>query len=92
MNFYKILLQDFENYETVNLSADLYTGDHFHSIPKGSLKGISNGLKLLLDVESFEYSFYFHGALGLRILLSDPRDQALIFQDSSNVLPGPFSV
>ncbi len=47
-----------------------------------------NGLKVILDVESFDYAFTDRGALGFRIALTDARDQAAIYQDSSNIFPG----
>jgi hypothetical protein len=70
------------------LHQELYTGEHFHSIPKGSKKGIMNGLKLILDAESFDYAFTDRSPLGFRIAISDARDQAAILQESSNVYPG----
>ncbi len=72
---------------TIN-ALEFYTGDHFNSIPKGAEKGIMNGLKVILDVESFDYAFTDRGALGFRIALTDARDQAAIYQDSSNIFPG----
>ena len=47
-----------------------------------------NGLKLILDVETFDHAFDDRGAAGIRIALTDPRDQGLILQDGSNVMPG----
>ena len=52
------------------------------------LAGILNGLKLILDVETFDHAFEDRGAAGFRIALTDPRDQGLIYQDGSNVMPG----
>ena len=36
-----------------------------------------NGLKLILDVESFDYAFTDRGALGFRMSTSDARDQEI---------------
>ena len=47
-----------------------------------------NGLKLILDAESFDYAFTDRSPLGFRIAISDARDQAAILQESSNVYPG----
>ena len=52
------------------------------------MTGILNGLKLILDVETFDHAFDDRGATGFRIALTDPRDQGLIYQDGSNVMPG----
>ena len=50
--------------------------------------GISNGLKLILDVETFDYAFTDRSGAGMRFALTDPRDQGLIHLDGSNVMPG----
>ena len=43
---------DFENPATVNLDPALYTGQDFLDVPKGKARnGITNGLKLIIDVE-----------------------------------------
>ena len=47
-----------------------------------------NGLKLILDMESFDYAYTDKGALGVRVALTDSRDQGLINQDGFNVMPG----
>ncbi len=53
-----------------------------------STTGIMNGLKLILDVETFDHAYDDRGAAGFRVALADPRDQGLIYQDGSNVMPG----
>ena len=55
---------DFENKLTKNKPRRLYTTDEFWSIPAGAKNGIKNGLDLLLDVESHEYSFFPRSSKG----------------------------
>jgi len=64
------------------------TGDDYLSIPKGSSNGVMNGIKMILDVEQFEYTFVDRGAVGFRLSMSDPRDHASLFYDSAILAPG----
>ena len=66
----------------------LYTGDHFHNIPRGAKNGLQNGLKLVIDVEHYDYGYFPRGARGLRVALSAATDQAVINQDGFYVSPG----
>ena len=79
---------DLVNPATINLEPSLYTGDHFHNIPRGAKNGQLNGLKLVLDVEHYDYGYFPRGARGLRVALSAPSDQAVINQDGFYVSPG----
>ena len=72
---------DFVNNKTRNISPSLYTGQDFKDIPKGAKNGIKNGLKVILDVESFDYAYFPRGAKGFKVAMTDPRDKAVINQD-----------
>jgi hypothetical protein len=39
-----------------------YSGDHYHSIPYGAKNGVKKGMKLIIDVESFDYAYYPRGS------------------------------
>ena len=54
---------DFENSRLSNKSNLEYSGEYFHSIPKGSRNGIKNGLEVLLDVESYDYGYFVTGKI-----------------------------
>ena len=43
---------------------------------------LQNGLKLVLDVESYDYAYFPRGAKGFRVALSAATDQAVINQVS----------
>jgi len=49
---------DFVNQKTKDLPTDQYTAEDFLSIQPNSKAGMENGLRLLVDVETFEYSFF----------------------------------
>ena len=67
-----------------------YTGDHFHSIPFGAANGVQNGLKMILDVESFDYAYFPRAARGLKVAIADARDKAVINQDGYYLMPGKY--
>jgi hypothetical protein len=39
-----------------------YSSDHYHSIPYGAKNGVKKGMKLIIDVESFDYAYYPRGS------------------------------
>jgi hypothetical protein len=47
-----------------------------------------NGLKLVLDVESYDYAYFPRGAKGFRVALSAATDQAVINQDGFYISTG----
>ena len=55
---------DFENEATKNKPAREYTNKEFWSIPAGAKNGLKNGLELLLDTESHEYSYFPRSSKG----------------------------
>ena len=67
---------------------DQYTGEHWHSQPKGSISGEFGGIKLILDVETFDASYYGEDSSGFRIAFSDLRDKPLITRDGFMVSTG----
>ena len=79
---------DLVNPATVSLDPALYSGDLFHNIPKGAKNGLQNGLKLVLDVEHYDYGYFPRGARGFRVALSAATDQAVINQDGFYISPG----
>ena len=77
------------NPETRDLDPDTeLSNTDYHKIPKGAKNGLQNGLKLVLDVESFDYAYYPRGAKGFRVALTNALDQAVINQDGFYIAPG----
>jgi hypothetical protein len=70
------------------MDPDSYKGRHWQYLPKGAHSGQFGGITLLLDVESFEYSYTDKASVGLRIALSDQRDKPMITQDGYLISPG----
>ena len=82
---------DFESNKTREKSADLYTGEDYHSIPKGSTRnGIKNGLKIILDVENYDYAYFPRGAKGFRAVVGDSRDKGVINQNGFYISAGTY--
>ena len=44
---------------------------------------MENGLRLLVDAETFEYSYFPRGSEGFNIALSDSRDRAIVRQQGA---------
>lgn len=49
---------------------------------------MKRGLKLIMDVESFDYAYFPRGSRGFKVALSDGRDKAVINQEGFYVAPG----
>jgi hypothetical protein len=79
---------DFLNPETVDMDPSNYTGTHFHNIPFGAENGVTKGLKLILDVESFDYAYFPRAARGLKVSIADAREKAIVNQDGYYLMPG----
>ena len=58
----------------------LVAAEDFLSISPHSKNGMENGLRLLVDAEIFEYSYYPRGSEGFDIALADSRDRAVVRQ------------
>ena len=78
----------FENPKTINLTQDEFTSEHWHMQPKGALNGQLGGIKLLLDVESFDFSYSGKESYGFRVVFSDVRDNPMVRQDAYLISPG----
>ena len=90
---------DFVNQKTKDLPTEQYTGkgylsldfleycllaaEDFLSIQPNSKTGMENGLRLLVDVETFEYSYYPRGSEGFNVALADSRDRAVVRQQGT---------
>ena len=80
-----------KEYQSREKSADLYTGEDYHSIPKGSTRnGIKNGLKIILDVENYDYAYFPRGAKGFRAVVGDSRDKGVINQNGFYISAGTY--
>ena len=55
------------------------------------MNGEYGGIKLVLDVESFDSSYYGEDSSGFRIAFSDLRDKPLITRDSFMVPTGNYT-
>ena len=49
------------------------------------------GLKLVLDVENFEYAYTHEGAKGFRVALTNALDQPVINHDGFSIAPGKMN-
>ena len=64
-------------------------GNHlYHEIPKGVSNGIHNGLRLVLDVETFNHSYISTAAKGFRIAITNELDKPVINQAGLYIGPG----
>ena len=80
---------DFENPGTKYVHPSNYTGPDFINIPRGGTRnGIRHGLKLILDVESFDFTFFELGVAGFIAEVADARDKAFINQNGFNIATG----
>ena len=84
---------DFQSNKTREESPEgegyIYSGEDYHSIPKGSTRnGIKNGLKIILDVENYDYAYFPRGAKGFRAVVGDSRDKAVINQNGFYIAAG----
>ena len=79
---------NFVNPDTVLMSPEEYTGEHWHSQKKGSLNGEYGGIKVLLDAESFDFSYTGKHELGFQIAFSDQCDTPSVRHDGYAVSPG----
>ena len=80
---------DLENPTTKAQKSSDYTGEQYRSIPKGLTRnGIQNGLKVMVDVENYDYAFFERGAKGFRVAIADGRDKPVINQNGFYVSPG----
>lgn len=83
---------DFVNNDTIEVPPEDYTGENFHSIPYGAKFSVKRGLKLILDVESFDYAYFPRGSKGIKVALSDARDKAVVNQEGYYVSTGKFEI
>ena len=59
---------DFENPNTTEMNGNDYTDEMWNEIPEGNARsGVRNGLRLLVDVENFEYASSDIGASGVKV-------------------------
>lgn len=65
-----------------------YKADFFHHIPPGTRNGENRGLKVVLDVESYDYAYFPRSAKGFKIAVVDARDKAVMQQDGYYIKPG----
>ena len=80
---------DFENPETKDVHPSNYTGTDFINTPRGVTRnGIENGLKVILDVEDYEYAYSSFDGNGFLAEVGDARDKAYINQNGFYIAPG----
>ena len=68
----------------------LITAQDFLSIEPHSKNGMENGLRLLVDAETFEYSYFPRGSEGFDVALSDSRDRAVVRQQGEGEGSKPY--
>ena len=66
-----------------------YTGADFHSVPKGLTRnGVHNGLKIMLDVENYDYAYFPRGAQGIRAAVGHAGDMEYISTNGFYIAAG----
>ena len=80
---------NFVNPETKDMTPEKYEPHHWTiQIPKGARNNQIGGIKVLLDVESFDISYSGKESLGFRIAFTDQTDTAMMKQDGFLISPG----
>ena len=79
---------NFVNPKTRDRDPQTLTGEEWHLQAKGSKNGLIGGLKLVLDVESFDFVHSGKTTVGFRLEFSDQRDKSTIRQDGCYISPG----
>jgi hypothetical protein len=69
---------NFVNPKTRDRDPQTLIGEEWHLQPKGSKNGLIGGLKLVLDVESFDFVHSGKTTVGFRLEFSDQRDKSTI--------------
>ena len=64
-------------------------GEHKKNIKKGAEVGRKNGLTILLDAETFNYSFHLKASEGFKIAIHHHLDQPIMSIKVSCLLPQP---
>ena len=65
-----------------------YTAEDWLNVPKGARNGLKGGIKFLLDVEMFDFTYTGKEFAGFKIGFVDPRDKATIKQDGYFISSG----
>ena len=61
----------------------MISAEDFLLISPHSKTGMENGLRLMVDVEAFEYSYFPRGSEGFDVALADSRDRAVVRQQGT---------
>ena len=79
--------------EGADVSDSVEPGEKWHSIPRGLTRnGVLHGLKVMVDVENYDYAYYPNGGKGFRVGIEDCRDKPVINQNGIYVSPGSESL
>jgi len=78
----------FINPETRDKNAETLEYNLLHNVPRGVKNGLENGLKLVLDVDAFDFAYEKSRATGFKVALTNSLDVALINQDGFYISPG----
>ena len=81
---------DFINPATKDLNATEYRAKDFLSMFHGAKNGLKHGLKVILDLESFDYAYFPRESEGFLVALTDSADQPVINQDGFYIAPGLY--
>ena len=57
--------------------------EEFMNLKPGARNGVKNGLTFLIDVETYEYSFFPRSGKGFSVALSDSRDRPVVRQQGT---------
>ena len=76
---------NFENPKTRDIPPSEYSGEEWHNTKRGVKNGIHYGLKLILDIESWDYATK-RGAQGVNIVLGYPFDKVAVSQVATYII------
>ncbi len=74
--------------KTKDLDPKDYTTENWLTNIRGSQNGDNGGIKILLDVETFDFTFSNTDSHGFKIVFGDQRDIQIITQDGYSISTG----
>ena len=74
--------------KTKDIDPEDYTTDDWKTVKTGSHNGESGGIKILLDVETFDFTFSNTDSHGFKIVFGNQRDKQIITQDGYLISTG----
>ena len=79
---------NFVNNKTNKIKMSEYATKDWLDVPKGAQNGLMGGMKFLLDIELFDFTYTGKEFAGFKIGFIDPRDKAMMKQDGYFISSG----